>query len=151
MKPAQGVPRQQQSPHVDFIYFDAGGGHRASATALKEVIEQQQRPWQVRLLNLREVLEPIDFIRRLTGIRVEDLYNGILKHSLTISIGPMLTVMHILIERMYPQMVELLARYWRDSRSDLVVSLIPHFNRAIFAGLREATEITTGSLPWPRF
>jgi 1,2-diacylglycerol 3-beta-galactosyltransferase len=50
----------------------------------------------------------------------------------------MLTVMHKLIERMYPRMVELLARHWRDSRSDLVVSLIPHFNRAIFAGLREA-------------
>ena len=29
---------------IDLIFFDAGGGHRASANALKEVIEQQQRP-----------------------------------------------------------------------------------------------------------
>jgi hypothetical protein len=67
MNPAHTAAPRQPSPHVDLIYFDAGGGHRASALALKEVIEQRQRPWQVRLVNLREVLEPIDFIRRLTA------------------------------------------------------------------------------------
>jgi len=138
MNTAHAAAPRQPGPHVDLIYFDAGGGHRASALALKEVIEQRQRPWQVRLVNLREVLEPIDFIRRLTGVRVENVYNGMLKHHLTIGVGPMLPIMHLLIRRLHSQKVALLARYWRDSPPDLVVSLIPHFNRAIFDGLRAA-------------
>src|SRR5260370_29844928 len=138
MNTAHAAAPRQPGPHVDLIYFDAGGGHRASALALKEIIEQRHRPWQVRLVNLREVLEPIDFIRRLTGVRVENVYNGMLKHHLTIGVGPMLPIMHLLIRRMHSQKVALLARYWRDSPPDLVVSLIPHFNRAMFDGLRSA-------------
>ena len=45
---------------LDFIFFDAGGGHRASATALKALADQEQRGWQIRMVNLREILEPID-------------------------------------------------------------------------------------------
>jgi Glycosyltransferase family 28 C-terminal domain len=39
---------------------------------------------------------------------------------------------------MHPRKVEVLARYWQEPQPDLVVSLIPHFNRAIFEGLRAA-------------
>ena len=37
---------------IDLVYFNAGGGHRAAATALETVIRTEQRPWQVRLVNL---------------------------------------------------------------------------------------------------
>ena len=72
---------------VDLIYFDAGGGHRASAKALMSVAEQQHRGWQINLINLRELLEPADVIRRVTGVRVEDFYNSQLKSGLTIGTG----------------------------------------------------------------
>ena len=60
---------------LDLIYFDAGGGHRASARALISAAEQQHRSWQINPINLRDLLEPADVIRRLTGVRVEDFYN----------------------------------------------------------------------------
>ncbi len=41
---------------IDLIFFDAGGGHRASALALKAAAEEQRRNWQIRMLNLREIL-----------------------------------------------------------------------------------------------
>src|SRR5689334_13553668 len=78
-------------PHkkqIDLIFFDAGGGHRASALALKTVAEEQRRNWQIRMVNLREILEPIDVLHRLTGVRIEDLYNRTLKYGLTIGTGP---------------------------------------------------------------
>ena len=56
---------------VDFIYFDAGGGHRAAATALKAVIDEQKRPpaeWDVRMVNLQEILGPLDVFRKVTGL-----------------------------------------------------------------------------------
>ena len=131
------LPRQDR-PLVEMIYFDAGGGHRASATALKTVAEEQRRPWRISMTNLRDVLEPVDFIRRLTGIRAEDFYNTILKLDLTAGVGAMLPIMHMLIRRMHTQNTALLARHWAEPRPDLVVSLIPHFNRTIFDGLRMA-------------
>ena len=56
--------RQSAPRKVDLIFFDAGGGHRASATALQSMLEQDRRAWDVRMVNLREVLEPIDIIKR---------------------------------------------------------------------------------------
>ncbi len=138
MNVVRSFPGSAERPLVDLIFFDAGGGHRASATALKAVAEQQGRRWQMRMVNLREVLEPIDLIRRVTGGRVENFYNWMLKYGLTACVNPMLPVMHMLIRRMHSAQVRTLAQYWRDRPPDLVVSLVPHFNRAIFQGLRLA-------------
>ena len=90
------------------------------------------------MVNLRDILEPIDVFHRLTGVRVEDLYNRMLKYGLTIGTGPMLRAVQFLIRRMHPRNVALLSRYWQERHPDLVVSLIPNFNRAIFEGLRIA-------------
>jgi hypothetical protein len=131
-------PEAARETQIDLIFFDAGGGHRASATALKALADQEQRGWHIRMVNLRDILEPIDVFHRLTGVRVEDLYNRMLKYGLTIGTGPMLRAVQFLIRRMHPRNVALLARYWQERRPDLVVSLIPNFNRAIFEGLRIA-------------
>ncbi len=123
---------------VEIIYFDAGGGHRASAIALKTVAQRQDRPWHIRMTNLRDVLEPADVIHHLTGLRAEDFYNGMLKFDLTVGVRPMLPIMHMLIRRMHARNVELLARHFMTQQRDLIVSLIPHFNRTLFDGLRAA-------------
>src|SRR5262249_33926269 len=81
-------PLREPRPRVDLIFFNAGGGHRASAAGLKSILEQQRRPWDVQTINLREVLEPIDFIRKITRVRVEDFYNRMLRYGLTIGTGP---------------------------------------------------------------
>ena len=69
---------------VDLIFHEAGGGHRASVTALRYVIASQGRPWLVRLVNLQELLDPIDLARKLTGRRIQDIYGLILNHGLTL-------------------------------------------------------------------
>ncbi len=136
------VPVADRRPRVDLIFFDAGGGHRASATALKAVIEQQRRRWQIRMVNLRDILDPVDVVHYVTGVRTEDLYNGMIKYGLTIGTGPMLRATQFLIRRMHRPSVELLSHYWRKCPTDLVVSMIPNFNRAIFEGLRAADRET---------
>jgi len=124
---------------VDLIFFDAGGGHRASAAALRSVFEAEYPSWRVRMINLRDVLEPIDFIRRIAGVRIEDVYNSLLlQRGLTLGTGPMLRATQMLIRRLHRKEVSLLAGFWGNNAPDLVVSLIPNFNRAIFDGLRAA-------------
>ncbi|HKV54915.1 MAG TPA: glycosyltransferase [Candidatus Binataceae bacterium] len=89
------------------------------------------------MINLRDLLEPADFVHRLSGVRIENIYNTMLKYNLTVSVAAMLPLMHLLIRQRHAALVRALARYWQQP-SDLVVSLIPHFNRAIFEGLRLA-------------
>src|SRR5690349_1292830 len=121
----------QANKKLDFIFFDAGGGHRAAANALKAVIEEQGRPWEVRLVNLQEILDPLDIFRKYTGIRLEDVYNLLLKKGWTLG-SPQLTVaMHGIIRLYHRGQVRLLRKFWAEGGRDLVVSLVPNFNRAL--------------------
>lgn len=123
---------------LELIFFDAGGGHRSSATALSQVIEREGYPWQAQMVNLQELLEPIDVIRKLSGLRLEDVYNVMLKKDWTLGAPQLLRVLQAAIHQYHDDAVRLLARHWATSRPDLVVSLIPHFNRAMREGLARA-------------
>ncbi len=125
-------------PVVDFIYFDAGGGHRSAATALKSVIDSQQRPWQVRLVNLQELLEPLDVFRKITGVRLQDLYNLMLKRGWTLGSGLLTRGMQRIIRLYHRSEVRALERFWSENRPDLVVSLVPNLNRALRESLARA-------------
>lgn len=123
---------------VDFIYFDAGGGHRAAASALKTVIEEQHRPWEVRLVNLQELLHTLDIFRKITGLRLEDIYNLMLAKGWTLGSAHAMKFMHAVIRLYHTPTVRLLERHWKESRPDMVVSLVPNFNRALCQSLQAA-------------
>jgi hypothetical protein len=123
---------------VDFLYFDAGGGHRAAATALKAAIAEQQLPWNVRLVNVQEVLDSLDVFRKVTGIRLEDIYNLMLAKGWTLGSAQGLRFMQGVLRLNYRPVYRLMAAHWRSTRPDIVVSLIPNFNRVMYASLREA-------------
>ncbi len=127
---------------IDFIFFDAGGGHRSAANALKAVVEQQGRPWQVRLVNLQELLDPLDIFRKLTGLRLQDLYNQMLKRGWTLGSPLLLPAMHGVIRTFHKGQVKMLREFWAKDSPDLVVSLVPNFNRAMWEGLSAASPAT---------
>jgi UDP-N-acetylglucosamine:LPS N-acetylglucosamine transferase len=127
---------------LDFVFFDAGGGHRAAAYALRRVIEEQGRPFEVRMVNLQELLDSIDVFRKLTGLRLQDVYNLVLKKGWTLG-SPQLTAgMHVVIRLFHRKQVRLLEKLWRESRPDMVVSLVPNFNRALRESLHETPFVT---------
>ncbi len=111
--------------------MNSGGGHRAAANALREVIRQQQRPWEVELVSLQDLLDSIDFIRKSTGIPFEDIYNIMLRHGWTLGTRQLIPVMHLLIRMVHGPSVRVLQHHWSRMRPDLFVSLVPHYNRAI--------------------
>jgi len=121
---------------IDFIYFDAGGGHRAAATALKAVIEQQRRPWEVRMVHLQELLDSLDIFRKVPGVRLQDVYNKMLAKGWTMGAEPGLKLMHAIIRMYHDPGVNLLKEHFTSSRPDMVVSLVPNFNRALHQSLR---------------
>jgi len=120
---------------VDLIWFNAGGGHRAAAQALEQAIGDQRRPWQVRKVNLMQVLDPHRRFRRVTGMEPEDLYNKRLATGFTLGLTQELKLFQGLIRWGHSRLVRRLARHWQATRPDLVVSLIPNFNRALHDSL----------------
>ena len=120
---------------IHLIFFDAGGGHRSAANALSQVIREQGRPWRMEMLNLQELFDSLDVFQKLTGVRMQDLYNNTLKRGWTLGSPQLTRAMHGIIRLYHHQQVRLLEKYWRLNPTDLVVSLIPNFNRALFQSL----------------
>jgi Glycosyltransferase family 28 C-terminal domain len=116
---------------IHVLFHDAGGGHRNAAVALKAVCEWQSRPWEVNLVQFQELTDHLDVLRRLTGIRIQEQYNILLRNGWTWGSVYLLRVLQLTIRIFHKPLVKLLANYWRDHPADLLVSVIPHFNREI--------------------
>lgn len=133
---AESIPVAKTST-VDFIFFDAGGGHRAAATALQAVVQQQEYPWNIRMVDLQDVLDELDIFRKLTGLRLEDIYNTILEKGWTLGSTQLLPLMHAIIRLYHPAQVRVLKRHWGEARPDMVVSLVPNFDRSMWQALQQ--------------
>lgn len=137
---------------VDIVFFDAGGGHRSASSSLREVIERQKRPWDVRLVNLQDLLDPLDIFRKITGLRLQDIYNLMLKKGWTLGTPQLAVAMQAVIRLYHRQQVRLLRDFWERERPDMVVSVVPHFNRALFESLGGAVPfvtVMTDIADWP--
>jgi UDP-N-acetylglucosamine:LPS N-acetylglucosamine transferase len=120
---------------LELVFFDAGGGHRSAANALCEVVRHQNRPWDMQMMNLQELLDDMDVFRKITDIRLQDLYNLMLRRGWTLGSPALMKGMHGVIRLYHGAQVKLLVKHWRDRRPDMVVSLIPNFNRALYRAI----------------
>src|SRR5438034_3888579 len=130
------------SRKITIVFFDAGGGHRSAAEALKGVLETQKRPWQVEVLNLQELLDQLDLLKKITGIRIQDGYNLILRKGWTRLTPQLLPVLQSVVAMYHRPTVKMLAKYWKQHPTNLVLSVIPHFNRALAESICKSTPAT---------
>ena len=121
---------------LDLVYFRAGGGHVAAARALQAQLAVTHPHWTVRLVDLFQVLDPDQRFLRLTGFAPEAYYNRRLATGFTVGLAAELRVLQAMIRLGHEKMVDRLARHWEQARPDLVVSLVPNFNRALGASLQ---------------
>ena len=122
---------------LELIYFNAGGGHRSAALALKEVIENKHSDWDVTLVNLFEVIDTERYFQKLTGFAPEDLYNLRLKKGWTLGLATELKVLQAIIRLSHAKLKRKLQQYWRKTRPTIVVSLVPNFNRVMWDALQQ--------------
>ena len=143
---------------ISILFHDAGGGHRNAAVALQTVIEQQGRGWQVELTQFQELTDQLDVLRKLTGIRIQEQYNTLLRNGWTLGATQLLRVLQTTIRIFHGPMARLLKKYFKEHPADLLVSVIPHFNReigeawsAVYPGQPFVTIITDLADFPPRF
>ncbi len=116
---------------IAVLFHDAGGGHRNAALALQTIALQQHRPWQVELIQFQDLTDQLDILRKLTGIRIQEQYNTLLRNGWTLGTAQLLRVLQTTIRVFHKPVVRLLSTYFREHPADLLVSVIPHFNRQI--------------------
>jgi 1,2-diacylglycerol 3-beta-galactosyltransferase len=116
---------------LHIVYHDAGGGHRNAAVALQTVISQQQCDWKVELVQFQDLTDRLDVLRKLTGIRIQQQYNILLQNGWTLGSTYLLRVLQATIRLFHRPLVNLLEKFWRENPADILVSVIPHFNRQI--------------------
>jgi UDP-N-acetylglucosamine:LPS N-acetylglucosamine transferase len=143
---------------IHVVFHDGGGGHRNAATALQTVAAQQGRDWQVELVQFQDLTDRLDVLRKLTGIRIQQQYNIMLQNGWTLGSKYLLRVLQLTIRLFHGPMVRLLEEFWREHPADLLVSVIPHFNReisesweAVYPGRPFVTLITDLADYPPRF
>jgi 1,2-diacylglycerol 3-beta-galactosyltransferase len=117
---------------IEFGFFDAGGGHRAAATALEMAIRAEGRLWETRLVNLQELLDPLDILKKYFGLRIQDFYNSMLRNGWTFGSAQLLKLLQLVIRGYHRPAVRLMETYWREAKPDMLISFVPHFNRAMY-------------------
>src|ERR1700691_1864376 len=100
---------------IHLVFFDAGGGHRNAATALQVEIEREDLSLNVSLVNLQEVLDPLDILRKLTGIRIQDMYNKMLRNGWTLGSPQLMRVLQFVVRTYHAPSVKVLEKFWQQS------------------------------------
>jgi 1,2-diacylglycerol 3-beta-galactosyltransferase len=151
-----GTIKTMKKIHV--VFHDGGGGHRNAAVALQTIAAQQGRPWQLELVQFQDLTDRLDVLRKLTGIRIQQQYNIMLQNGWTLGSKYLLRVLQLTIRLFHRPLVRLLAEFWRTHPADLLISVIPHFNReiceswnAVYPGRPFVTLITDLADFPPRF
>ncbi|HLW99663.1 MAG TPA: glycosyltransferase [Candidatus Acidoferrales bacterium] len=151
-------PSPTRKSKIEFVFFDAGGGHRSAATALQMAVNSQGLPWEVNLFNLQEALDHLDLMRQISGVRIQDTYNWMLKSGLTLGSKQLMRLLQFTISVYHRPTVRILTKRWRESSPDMVVSFVPHFNKALcesyaraFPGRPYVTILTDLANYPPRF
>ncbi len=116
---------------LHIVFHDGGGGHRNAAIALRTIAAQQHHDWQVELIQFQDLTDKLDVLRRMTGIRIQEQYNILLRNGWTLGSTQLLRVLQATIRLFHRPLVRLLEEFWRNKPADLLVSVIPHFNRQI--------------------
>ncbi len=130
-------------PEVILFIVDAGGGHRASATALAAAAEQEGRPWRFRIVNIQETFGGLDLWRRVTGKSIEQTYNELIRSQHTRFLVPTLRVLQFFIRRLRGRLSRTMAAALRKEPAALVMSMAPNFNAVLRDAVREALPGTS--------
>jgi UDP:flavonoid glycosyltransferase YjiC (YdhE family) len=125
-------------PLVLLYIVDAGGGHRAAATALIAAAALEDPGYRLEIVTIQDVLAPVDWMRRFTGRSLEDTYNEMVRRGWTWGLVPLLRGLQWLIRRLHAPLVSLFATHLALRRPALVVSLAPNFNAPLRDAVRRA-------------
>lgn len=105
----------------------AGGGHTATANAIKAGMSKYANIY-VRIIDIRKVLNDLDPVRHFTNLKIEEVYNYMLRRNITFGMKAYLKMVQGIIRWKRDEIHERLVDLFKWHNPDVVVSVIPNFN-----------------------
>jgi len=100
------------------IYIDSGGGHRAAANALSEVIRQQQRPWMWRWSRFKTCSTASISFAITPAFVSRIVTTSMLRQRLDAGTAQLIPMMHGVIRASHDAQVHEIEKYWEKRRPD---------------------------------
>ncbi|MEH2326493.1 MAG: glycosyltransferase [Nostoc sp.] len=129
---------------INVIVSQGGSGHYAAYNALRSIVEQQQLPWQLNVTDMDAITERlseqkkiVDFYK-ISGMSGYELYNLMQKSGWTWLWPLKMRLNKLLVSLNYDVGVTIFEEYWREQQPDMVVSVVPLYNKGIWESLQKA-------------
>ena len=132
---------------INVVTGNSGGGHIATSNAISSIIEQQL-PCQTSVTDvdvlaqrLAEGKKTLD-IYRLFGTSGDQVLNQIMQSGWTWIHHLMMPFNKLLIKLNHDAGVKIFEEHWREQQPDMVVSVVPLFNKMIWESLQRVKPAT---------
>lgn len=132
---------------INLVTGNSGGGHIATSNAISSIIEQQL-PCQTSVTDvdvlaqrLAEGKQTLD-IYRLFGTSGDQVLNQIMQSGWTWIHHLMMPFNKLLIKLNHDAGVRIFEEHWHDQQPDMVVSVVPLFNKMIWESLQRVKPDT---------
>ncbi|MEM9905619.1 MAG: glycosyltransferase [Cyanobacteria bacterium P01_D01_bin.44] len=129
---------------VNVVTGQGGGGHYATYHALRAVAEQRGLPWQFQVTDMDEMItnlsqqNQIKNAYEMFGFSGHDLYNLMVKGGWTWLWPLKMRLNKLLVKLNHDIGVKIFETYWGEQQPDLVVSVMPLYNKGLWESLQKA-------------
>ena len=129
---------------INVITGQGGAGHYATYHALRAIAKQRQLPWQFQVTDMDEIIfklsqqNKVKNVYDLFGFSAHDLYNSMVKKGWTWLWLLMMRLNKLLVKLNYKTGVSLFEQRWREQQPDLIISVMPLFNKVIWESIQKA-------------
>ncbi len=132
---------------IAIVYFDAGSGHRSSASGLQRALAAARPEWHVRIANIVDVFAPNKLFHRIVCAGI-DHFNRQLKREKVFDLKGLINLSLMFHDFLSPKGIREISNYWKDDPPDAVVSVTPMYNPALYRSARLANpEVECITIP----
>ncbi|MEZ0542397.1 hypothetical protein [Fibrella arboris] len=120
---------------VDLLYFDAASGHRSAAAGLQSALQAGYPHWPVRMVNIVDIFDHHPRMGPLVR-RGIDRFNRQLQKDKVFDLSGQINLSLLFHDLLGEKGRTQLARFWGNTPPDVVVSVTPMYNPALFRSVR---------------
>ncbi|GAB3504661.1 glycosyltransferase [Spirosoma knui] len=120
---------------VVIMYFDAASGHRSAAAGLKHALSERYPHWLVSMVNVVDLFDRHDRFGRIVRLGI-DRFNRQLIRDKVFDLGGQINLSLLFHDLLGKKGIQLLSTFWADAPPDVVVSVTPMYNPAIYRSVR---------------
>ncbi len=120
---------------IDIVYFDAGSGHRSSASGLERALAAARPDWRVRMVNIVDVFAPNKQFHRIACAGIA-YFNWQLKREKVFDLIGLINLSLMFHDFLSLRGIREISNFWKDDPPDAIVSVTPMYNSALYRSAR---------------